>query len=49
MTADTRGGKSRKHPEDVSRLWDDLAGQETFPKEDLVPMLTVQQACDLAL
>jgi len=49
VTADTRGGKSRKHPGDVSRLWEELAGQETFPIEDLVPMLTVQQACDLVL
>ncbi|MBV8718716.1 MAG: hypothetical protein JOZ65_26930 [Chloroflexi bacterium] len=49
VTADTRGGKSRKYPEDVSRLWDDLTGQGSFPTEDLVPMLTVQQACDLAL
>lgn len=49
VTADTRAGKSRKYPEDVSRLWDDLAGLETFPTEDLVPMLTVQQAYDLAL
>lgn len=49
VTADTRGGKSRKHAQDVSRLWDELAGQETFPMEDLVPMLSVQQACDLAL
>jgi E2/UBC family protein D len=49
VTADTRGGKSRKHPEDVSRLWDELASKERFPMEDLVPILTVQQACDLAL
>lgn len=48
-TGDTRGGKSRRHPEDITRLWDDLAGRDTFPAEDLVPLLTVQQACDLAL
>ncbi len=49
LTGDTRGGKSRKYPGDISRLWDDLAGQDTFPCSDLVPMLAVQQACDLAL
>jgi hypothetical protein len=49
VTGDTRAGKSRKHPDDVSRLWDELAGQETFPCADLVPILSVQQACDLAL
>ena len=49
MTGDTKAGKSRRHPDDVSKLWDELAGQATFPCEDLVPMLTVRQACDLAL
>jgi hypothetical protein len=49
VTADTRGGKSRRHPEDVSRLWDDLTGIDSFPCEDLVPILSVQQACDLNL
>jgi hypothetical protein len=48
-TGDTRGGKSRKHPDDVTHLWDDLKGKDVFPSDDLVPMLTVQQACDLAL
>ncbi len=49
LTGDTRGGKSRKYPDDISRLWDELAAQDTFPYEDLVPILTVQQACDLTL
>ena len=49
ITGDTRGGKSKKHPDDVSRLWDELVGQDTFPSEDLVPILTVRQACDVAL
>ena len=48
-TGDTRGGKSKKHPDDVTRLWDELSGLDTFPAEDLVPILTLQQACDLAL
>jgi E2/UBC family protein D len=49
LTGDTRGGKSRKHPDDISRLWDELDGQDSFPTDDLVPMLTVQQAFDLTL
>ncbi len=49
LTGDTRGGKSRKYPDDISRLWDELTAKDTFPCEDLMPMLTVQQACDLAL
>jgi hypothetical protein len=48
-TGDTRGGKSKKHPDDVTRLWDELSGLDTFPADDLVPILTLQQACDLAL
>jgi hypothetical protein len=49
LTGDTRGGKSRKYPDDISRLWDELTGQDTFPCTDLVPILSVQQACDLSL
>ena len=49
LTGDTRGGKSRKYPGDISHLWDELAGQDTFPCEDLVPILTIQQARDLTL
>ena len=49
VTARRRGGKSRKYPEDVTRLWNELVGQETFPTADLIPILSVQQACDLAL
>ena len=48
-TGDTCGGKSRKHPDDIIHLWDQLIGQDTFPTEDLVPLLSVQQAYDLAL
>jgi hypothetical protein len=29
--------------DDISGLWDELAGQDTFPCEDLVPMLTVSK------
>jgi len=49
VTGDTKAGKSRAHPDDVSKLWDGLSGQATFPGDDLVPMLTVHQAADLAL
>jgi hypothetical protein len=48
-TGDTRGGKSKKHPDDVSRLWAELAGQDAFPYSDLIPALTVRQVCDVAL
>ena len=48
-TGDTRGGKSKNYPEDITRLWDDLSRQDTFPENDLVATLTLQQACDLAL
>jgi len=49
VTGDTKAGKSRTHPDDVSKLWDELSGQATFPGQDLVPMLTVHQAADLTL
>ena len=49
VTADTRGGKSRKHPEDVQPVVGRPGGPGDVSREDLVPMLTVQQACDLAL
>jgi hypothetical protein len=48
-TGDTRGGKSRSHPDDITGLWDELAGRDAFPCEDLVPALSLQQACDLSL
>lgn len=48
-TGDTRGGRSKRHPDDVTHLWDELAGHDTFPVEDLVEILTLQQACVLAL
>jgi len=48
-TGDTRGGKSQKHSEDVTRLWDELLGGDVFPCDDLVAAVSVRQACDLAL
>jgi hypothetical protein len=41
--------QSKRHPDDVTHLWDELAGQDTFPVGDLVEILTLQQACDLPL
>jgi PRTRC genetic system protein B len=43
-TNDTARGKSRKHPDDVGRLWDEINGTKIFPVEDLVPQLHVGEA-----
>ena len=43
-TADTAGGKSRRHPEDVGALWAELDGRDAFPLDDLVPALRVADA-----
>jgi hypothetical protein len=43
-TADTARGKSRKHPDDIGRRWDEIAGTGTYPGEDLVPQLHVGEA-----
>jgi hypothetical protein len=40
-TADTGSGKSRRHPDDIGRLWAELAGTSTYPVDDLVPHLRV--------
>jgi len=48
-TGDTRGGKSKRHPDDVTCLWDELSGHDTFLADDLVPNLNLQQAWDIAL
>jgi PRTRC genetic system protein B len=37
----TGRGRSRRHPDDVGRLWDDLRGQASFPLDDLVSHGTV--------
>ncbi|MFN8632924.1 MAG: hypothetical protein U0893_03650 [Chloroflexota bacterium] len=37
----TGRGRSRRHPDDVGRLWDELRGQASFPLDDLVPHGTV--------
>jgi hypothetical protein len=44
VTADTARGKSRTHPDDVGRLWEELDGRSDFPADELVPQLTVADA-----
>ena len=43
-TGDTARGKSRKHPEDIGRLWEELDGRRGYPCDDLVPQLRVAEA-----
>ena len=43
----TARGKSRRHPEDVGRLWDELDGARAFPLDDLLPLVTVAEAMRL--
>ncbi len=43
-TGDTARGKSRRHPEDIGRLWAELDGQRAYPCDDLVPQLRVADA-----
>ena len=44
---DTGRGKSASHPEDVGQLWAELKGQATYPLDDLVPQLKVDEAMRL--
>jgi hypothetical protein len=44
VTADTARGKSKRHPDDVGALWNELAGATAYPFEDLVPQLRVADA-----
>ena len=41
VALDTASGKSRRHPDDIGKLWAELEGQETYPLDDLEPQLTV--------
>ena len=43
MTGDSRN-RSKKHPEDLHALWEELDGKSEYPLEDLVPQCTVAQA-----
>ena len=44
VTGDTATGKSRRHPESIGRLWDEVDGKAAYPVADLVPQLTVADA-----
>lgn len=37
----TGRGRSRRHPDDVGGLWNELRGRKSFPLDDLVPHGTV--------
>ena len=39
----TGRGRSRRHPDDVGQLWNELHGQASFPLGDLVPHGTVAE------
>ena len=43
MTGDSRN-RSKKHPDNLHALWEELDGQTEYPLEDLVPQCTVAQA-----
>ena len=42
-TGDSRN-RSRKHPDNLHSLWEELDGMAEYPVEDLVPQCTVAQA-----
>ena len=43
LTGDTRN-RSKKHPDNLVALWEELDGKTEYPAEDLVPQCTVAQA-----
>ena len=43
LTGDSRN-RSRKHPEDLKALWEELDGKEEYPLDDLVAQRTVAHA-----
>ena len=43
LTGDTRE-RSKKHPDNLQALWEELDGKTEYPVEDLVPQCTVGQA-----
>ena len=43
LTGDTRD-RSKKHPDNLQALWEELDGTTAYPAEDLVPQCTVAQA-----
>ena len=42
LTGDARN-RSKKHPDDLHALWEELNGKTEYPVEDLVPQCTVAQ------
>ena len=42
LTGDSRN-RSKKHPDDLHALWEELDGKSEYPVEDLVPQCTVAQ------
>ena len=44
VTGDTARGKSRRHPDDVGRLWAEIDRTPTYPLDDLVEQLRVGDA-----
>ena len=43
LTGDTRN-RSKKHPDNLLALWEELDGKSKYPLQDLVPQCTVAQA-----
>ena len=43
LTGDTRN-RSKKHPDNLPALWEEINGKTEYPVEDLVPQCTVAQA-----
>ena len=43
LTGDTRD-RSKKHPDNLQSLWEEIDGTTAYPIEDLVPQCTVAQA-----
>jgi len=41
---DTQTGKSKKYPQNIGRLWEELRDQDVYPLDDLLPQLRVDQA-----
>jgi PRTRC genetic system protein B len=37
------GGRSRRHPDNLLALWEELDGKKSYPIRDLVPLGTVEQ------
>ena len=45
LTGDSRN-RSRKHPDNLQALWEEIDGKTDYPVEDLVPQCTVAHAVD---